>query len=200
MKLDAIIFDVGNVLVDWNPRHLYAPPFQGDTAAMERFLATICTPAWHNRLDAGESFAAVIAETIALHPEHRALIEAYDHGWPRMFRGAIPGMPELLAELAARLPLYALTNFPGEKYADFCASFPFVALFRDVLVSSEVRLTKPDPRIFHLAAERFGVDPAATLFIDDRADNVAAAARSGFLTHRFTDPASLKAALAAFGL
>lgn len=196
MAINAIIFDIGGVLVDWHPHHLYGELFAGDMVAMEQFLGTVCTPAWHNRLDGGETFAALIAETVMRFPEMQAMIEAYDHGWPRMFRGVIPGMPELVAELAATgLPLFAITNFPAEKFAAFSAAYPVMRHFRDVLVSGSVGLTKPDPRIFELAVQRFGIEPATTLFIDDRAENVAAAADCGFLTHRFTEAARLAAAL-----
>lgn len=196
MVPSAVIFDIGGVLVDWDPRHLYGALFAGDMAAMERFLGTICTPEWHNRLDGGETFAALIAETVARFPEAREMIEAYDKGWTRMFRGAIPGMTDLVAELAAtNMPLFALTNFPAEKYDAFAAAWPVMAHFRDVLVSGREGLTKPDPRIFARAAERFGVTPETTLFIDDRAENVAAAKACGFLTHHFVDAAGLRDAL-----
>lgn len=196
MPLTAVIFDIGGVLVDWDPRHLYGELFAGDIPAMEHFLGTICTPAWHNRLDGGETFAALIAETVARFPHMQAMIQAYDHGWPGMFRGMIPGMPELVAELAATgLPLFAITNFPAEKFAAFAATCPVMQHFRDVLVSGSVGLTKPDPRIFELAVQRFGIEPATTLFIDDRAENVAAAVNCGFLAHQFTNAASLSAAL-----
>lgn len=187
--------------MDWDPRHLYGKLFAGDYEGMEHFLGTICTPAWHDRLDGGETFAALIAETVARHPDMRAMIEAYDHGWPRMFRGAIPGMPELLADLAATgLPLFAITNFPAEKFAAFRSAWPFMRHFRDVLVSGEVGMTKPDRRIFQLATRRFGIEPATTLFIDDRPENVAAARECGFLIHQFRDAAGLAVTLREHGV
>lgn len=189
---DAVIFDLGNVLVDWDPRHFYRDLFEGNDWATEEFLREVCSPAWHHRLDGGLSFAEGIAELTAEHPHCAALIDAYDWGWPQMFRGEIEGTVEILSNLAARgMPLYAVTNFPAEKFDAFVAGFSFMRHFRDVIVSGREGLTKPDLRIFELAARRFGVVPARTLFIDDRAENVAAAEAIGFRGHHFTGPEAL---------
>ena len=127
--VDAVIFDLGGVLVDWNPRHLYRALFD-DEAAMEDFLATVCTPAWHNRLDGGESFAAAIAALSRDFPERRALIEAYDSGWPRMFKGPITGTVAVLERLAAAgLPtrLQDIAGFRQEGLADADALMTLMA-------------------------------------------------------------------------
>lgn len=198
--LEAVIFDLGGVLVDWDPRHLYRDLI-ADEAALERFVTEVCPMSWHRRLDAGESFAAAIAERITQFPREAALIRAYDTGWPRMFKGQIAGTVDLLSALdAAGMPLYAITNFPTEKWSEFLASYPFSQRFRDVIVSGREGIIKPDRRIYDLAMRRFQVRPEHTLFIDDRADNAAAAAAVGFRTHHFSDPARLEAALREAGL
>lgn len=189
---DAVIFDLGGVLVDWDPRHFYRDLFEGNDWAMEAFLGEVCTPDWHNRLDGGLSFAEGIADLGRIHPHCSALIDAYDWGWPQMFHGAIDGSVAILEDLAARgMPLYAITNFPAEKFDAFVDAFPFMRHFRDVVVSGREGLTKPDPRLFERAIARFGITPARTLFIDDRADNVAAAEALGLRGHHFQGPDGL---------
>lgn len=193
--IEAVIFDLGNVLVDWDPRHLYRDLI-ADEAAVERFVSEICPMSWHRRLDAGEPFAAAIADRITEFPKEAALIRVYDTGWPRMFKGEIAGTVALLSALdAAGMALYAITNFPAEKWPEFLTSYPFSQRFRDVIVSGREGVIKPDRRIYDLAVRRFQVRPEHTLFIDDRADNIEAAAALGFRTHHFKEPAGLEAAL-----
>ncbi|MDA5194880.1 HAD family hydrolase [Govanella unica] len=192
LTYDAVIFDLGGVLVDWDPRHVYRDLFEGNDWALEAFLSEVCSPDWHTKLDGGMSFAEGMAVLTAEHPHCAALIDAYDWGWPQMFRGEIEGAVDVLESLAAQgMPLYALSNFPAEKFDAFVASFPFMRHFRDVIVSGREGLTKPDLRIFELAVNRFGVTPQRTLYIDDRAENVAAAVAIGFRGHHFTGPEGL---------
>ena len=198
-SLTAIVFDVGNVLVDWSPRHLYARVFS-NADERERFLAEVVTLDWHFQHDAGARFADTLPALIAQHPHYEAEIRAYRSRWLETVNGEIAGMAELLDALAAQLPLFAITNFSQELYPEFAAAYPIMNRFRDVVVSGAERLVKPDPRIFALAIQRFGIEPASSLFIDDRADNVAAAAAAGFRVHQFIDAPALRAELARYGL
>ena len=192
MATKAVVFDLGGVLIDWDPRHLYRK-LLADEAAVEEFLATVCTPEWNAELDRGRPFAEGVAELVERHPEHAANIAAYHERWPEMVAGDIPGTVEVLAELrAAGVPLYALTNWSGETFAITRGRFEFLEWFDGLLVSGEERVTKPDPAIFRLLLDRFGLDPAATVFVDDAEANVAAARRLGIDAIRFTGPDDLR--------
>lgn len=198
-----VIFDLGGVLIDWDPRHLYRAMFDGDEAAMERFLAEICTPDWNLSFDAGRPWAEGIAELVERHPHERERIEAYRARWIEMIGGPIPGTVELLARLdAAGVPLYALTNWSVETFALVRPdpAYAFLDRFRTIFVSGELGMVKPDPAIFRHALEAIGAPPERCLFIDDSAKNVAAAAGLGLLAHRFTGPAALHAELLRLGL
>ena len=196
----AVLFDLGGVLIDWNPRHLYRRLF-ADEPAMEAFLAGICTAEWNLEQDRGRPFAEAVRLLCDKHPHLSEEIRAYDARWDEMLRGEIAESVRCLDELRrGGTRLYALTNWSIEKFPVALARFPFLGWFEGVLVSGEVGLVKPDPRIFRLAAEQFSLEPAATLFVDDAAANTEAAAALGFRTHRFTDPANLRRALVACGL
>jgi len=193
------VFDLGGVLIDWNPRHLYRKLFE-DEAKMERFLSEVCSPVWNVTLDAGMSFDEGIAELLRRHPDEAHLIRAWKERWEEMLGGAIEGAVALLDELhAAGMPLYALTNWSAETFPIGRRHFPFLERFRDIVVSGQEKIVKPDPRIFELLVRRTGVAPERTVFIDDAERNVAAAARLGFRAVRFTDPESLRASLTALG-
>jgi 2-haloacid dehalogenase len=197
----AVVFDLGGVLIDWNPRHLYRKLFPGDEAAMEHFLTTVCTPAWNLEQDRGRSLQEATTLLQATHPEQAELIAAYYGRWPEMLDGAIPGSVALLEELvAAGIPVYALTNWSAETFPYARPRFPFLDLFRGIIVSGEEGLVKPDARLFGRAAERFGLEPSRTLFIDDAAHNVAGAELAGFRGALFTTPEALHRELQAFGL
>ena len=198
-KPGSIVFDVGGVLYDWHPRHLYKKLID-DPARLEDFLANVVTLEWHFQHDEGRPVAETSAELIERFPEHRALIEAYDPRWLETIPGPIPGMIELVDELAAAgVPLYAITNFSHEFWPRFIATAPVFRHFRDIVVSGDERLVKPDPRIFALAMQRFGVAAGEALFIDDRADNVAASAAAGFVGHVFDGVAPLRRRLRELG-
>jgi 2-haloacid dehalogenase len=193
----AVVFDLGGVLIDWDPRHLYRR-LLADEAAVEEFLATVCTPEWNAELDRGRPFAEGVAELVERHPEHAAAIAAYHERWPEMVAGDIPGTVEVLAELrAAGVPLYALTNWSAETFAITRGRFEFLEWFDGLLVSGEERVTKPDPAIFQLLLDRFGLDPTATVFVDDSEANVAAARRLGFDAIGFTGHEELRRELVA---
>lgn len=200
MPLKAVVFDLGGVLIDWDPRYLYRKLLD-DEAAVEEFLATVCTPEWNAEQDRGRPFAEGVAELVERHPVHAAAITAYHERWPEMLGGAVGGTVEVLAELrAAGVPVYALTNWSAETFGIARERFEFLEWFDGVLVSGEERMIKPDPAIFRLLLDRFGLDPGATFYIDDSPANVAAADRLGFDAVRFTSPAQLRRDLEARGL
>jgi len=200
VPLKAVVFDLGGVLIDWDPRYLYRKLLD-DEAAVEEFLATVCTPEWNAEQDRGRPFAEGVAELVGRHPVHAAAITAYQERWPEMLGGAVGGTVEVLAELrAAGVPVYALTNWSAETFGIARERFEFLEWFDGVLVSGEERMIKPDPAIFRLLLDRFGLDPGATFYIDDSPANVAAADRLGFDAVRFTSPAQLRRDLEARGL
>ena len=197
MSTKAVVFDLGGVLIDWDPRYLYRK-LLADEAAVEEFLATVCTPEWNAELDRGRPFAEGVAELVERHPEHAAAIAAYHERWPEMLAGDLPGTVEVLAELwAAGVPLYALTNWSAETFAITRGRFEWLDWFDGLLVSGEERMTKPDPAFFRLLLDRFGLDPGATVFVDDSEANVAAARELGIDAVRFTGPDRLRRELSA---
>lgn len=197
----VVLFDVGNVLVDWNPRAFFARHI-ADAAALDRFLSEVATPAWHAQHDAGRPFAETSAELIARFPGDAAMIRLWGDRFVDTIGPPLPGMADLVAALDARgVPLYAITNFSHEFWPAFAArEAALLAPFRDILVSGEVKLLKPDPAIYALALARFGLAPADAVFVDDRPENVAGAEAAGMHAHRFADAATLGVALAGYGL
>lgn len=196
----AIVFDLGGVLIDWNPRHLYRKLFD-DTEAMEHFLSEVCTPAWNAQQDAGRPFAEATALLIEQYPEHAAMIRAYDRRWEEMVAGAFEPSVAVLEALAAQdHPLYALTNWSAEKFGLMRERFAFLNHFEDILVSGEVGLKKPDPRIYDLLLERIGYDAEDCLFIDDARPNVEAARTLGFHAIHLDRPGALAQKLQDFGI
>ena len=197
----VVVFDLGGVLLDWNPRHLYRKLFDGDDVAMERFLATVCTSDWNEEQDAGRTFADACALLKSEHPARAELIDAWVERQSEMFSGAIAGTVEILAELrAVGVPLYALTNFSAETFPAARERFEFLGWFRGTLVSGDVKMIKPDPRIFEHFLEIFDIDPPHAVYIDDRQNNVDAATALSMHGVLFTDPPRLRAELVRLGL
>ena len=197
----AVIFDVGNVLFPWNARRLYERLIDDDRA-LAAFLRNVVTEDWHFQHDAGRPFAETSAELIARFPEHRALIEAWGARFSDTIGPPLPGMAEIVADLdAAGVPLFGITNFSGEFWIPFRAREAAIFdRFRDIVVSGDERVVKPDPAIYALAIVRFGLAPGAMLFVDDRAENVAGAEAAGIWGHHFGGAAALRAELVGFGL
>ncbi|HQT78394.1 MAG TPA: HAD family phosphatase [Rhodopila sp.] len=192
----TVIFDLGGVLIDWNPRYLYRRLFNGDEVAMEHFLTHVCSPAWNHLQDGGRPFIDAEAEAIARHPHQRPLIEAWFSRFNEMIPGPIDGTVAILAELRDRnVPLYALTNWSAETYVGQPDRFDFLSWFAGIVVSGQERLTKPDPRIFRRLLDRYGIDPARAVFIDDIARNVAGAESVGLRGIQFTGAEALRQAL-----
>jgi 2-haloacid dehalogenase len=198
--LDTVVFDLGGVLIDWDPRHLYRSLF-ADEAAMEEFLATVCTPEWNAEQDRGRSLAEATAALVERHPEHAELIEAFYGRWDEMVGEPIAGTVALARELKARgVRLVALSNWSAETFPRARPRLAFLDEFEGVLVSGSVGMIKPDPAIFEIFVERHGVDPATAVFVDDSPKNVRAAADAGFDAIPFESPAQLRGELRARGL
>ncbi len=194
--IDAILFDLGGVLIDWNPRHVYREHFGRDGAAMEAFLDRVVPMTWNHEMDAGKSFDDAVRERQLLFPEHAGLIALWRDRWPDMLGGPIEPTVGLLRELrSAGRRLLALTNWSAETFPVARARYGFLDWFESIFVSGEERLAKPDPRFFELALTRAALVPSRTLFIDDNLANIEAAAAMGFDTHRFVEPEGLRSAL-----
>jgi HAD superfamily hydrolase (TIGR01549 family) len=196
----ALLWDFGNVIVRWDPRTLYAKIFT-DPVECDRFLGEVCTMAWHAAHDRGVTFADNRAGLLARHPAHEAAILAWESRWPEMFSGSVPETEAAIEALHARgVPQYGLSNVSMEVIDQVRGLSPAFGRLKDAVLSGDVGLAKPDPAIFRLACERFGLQPADMLFVDDSAANIAAARALGFDVHHFTDPAALRPALEARGL
>jgi 2-haloacid dehalogenase len=196
----AVVFDIGNVLLRWEPRILLRRLLP-DEAAVEAFLTDVDFPAWNLAQDAGRSWADGVATIAAAQPRHAATAAAFDVRWIETIPGEVPGSVAILEALdAAGRPLYAITNFSAEKWAVTLPLHPFLARFRDVVVSAHERVVKPDPAIFRRFLARNGLEAGACVFIDDSAANVAAACALGMDAIAFTDAPALAAALRARGL
>jgi len=197
----AVIFDVGHVLYDWDPRYLYRRLI-GNDRALDAFLRDVCTLDWHFQHDQGRPFADTSAELIALHPQSADLIRAWGSRFVEQIGDPMPDMPHLVADLAAAsVPMFALTNFSQDFWPPFRQREAWLFdRFQGFVVSGEEGVVKPDPAIYALALERFGLKPAEAFFVDDRQANVDAATALGIHARLFTDAAALRADLVEMGL
>jgi len=197
----AVVFDLGGVLIDWNPRYLYRKLFPGDEAGMEAFLAEVTTAEWNVQQDAGRPWDEAIESLAKEHPDRRDLIAAFRRRWEEMLGGAIEPTVEIVAELRrAGVRLFALTNWSAETFPIALPRFPFLRWFEGIVVSGEVGIVKPDERIFRHLIERYRLDVRTTLFVDDVEANVRAAEALGFRTIRYVGPERLRARLVELGL
>lgn len=198
--IQAVVFDVGRVLYQWDMAVLI-DTLTDDAALRDHILSEVITEAWHFQHDAGRPLADMLAERIAEFPHAERFLRAYATRFNETIPGPVAGSLEIVRELAsAGVPLYAITNFGAEFWAAFRPTAPIFDLFGDIVVSGEEKLVKPDPAIYALAAERFGHAPRAMLFIDDNLANVEAARACGWHAHHFTDAMRLRADLVDRGL
>lgn len=198
--VEAVVFDVGRVLVEWDMRGLFARLID-DPARLDWFLANVVTEAWHFEHDAGRDLAEMVAARKREFPGNDALIDAYATRFGETIPGNVPGSHAIVRALADRaVPLFAITNFASPFWRDYRAGERLFDLFGDIVVSGDEKIAKPDARIFALAARRFGHAPRAMLFIDDNAANIDAARALGWQVHHFQDSKTLRADLSARGL
>lgn len=192
----TIIFDLGSVLIDWNPRYLYRKIFATE-AEIDNFLQNICTSDWNEEQDAGRSLQEATEMLVANHPAHEAQIRAYYGRWKEMLNGEIPGSVQLLRQLkeSGKYKLYALTNWSNETFPLALVEFPFLQWFDGIVVSGREKQRKPFPSFYQLLLNRYQVDAEHALFIDDNLRNVKAAEEQGIDSVHFVHPEQLKDAL-----
>ena len=190
-----VVFDLGAVLIEWDPRHLYRKVFK-DEEQMEWFLAHVCHSEWNLEQDKGRSFDDAVIEAKARHPKHAVEIAMYRDRWMEMVPGAILGSVNILDALHKKgAPLYAITNWNGDTFRATRNRFPFLNLFGDIVVSGDEKMLKPAPEIFHLLAKRNNIKLADSIFIDDSMKNVKGAEAVGMHGHHFTSPEGLRSEL-----
>jgi 2-haloacid dehalogenase len=197
----AVVFDLGGVLIDWNPRYLYRQLFSGDDAAMETFLADITTQDWNLQQDAGRPWAEAVESLSKQHPEQAELIAAYRDRWAETLGEAVQPTVQVLDDLRrSGVRLFALSNWSAETFPVARPRYPFLEWFEGIVISGEVGITKPDLRLYRHLLDRYGLDPTTTVFIDDNEANILAAEELGMIAIRFEDGPSVRRALAGLGL
>lgn len=199
-NITTVVFDVGKVLFKWDLRHLYAKLIS-DEAEREYFVTHIVTPDWHYQHDEGRSLQDMVTERVAQYPQYAELIRAYEARITETIPGPVPGTHDIVRTLSSNnVPLFVITNFGAEFWDRFRPAQPIFDHFGDILVSGVEKLVKPDPAIYALALDRFGLQPGEAIFIDDNEDNIVSARANGFFGHHFTDAAKLRAELVALNL
>ena len=201
MTVSAVVFDVGNVHYGWDPDSFLVRQIADDEARL-RFVEDADVYGWHETLDGGRPYAEAAAEFTEKFPEYARVIAAWSDHFGETITGPVPGTHELVAELDAKgIPLFAITNFSADFWPPFHErEQAFFTRFRDIVVSGQVKLLKPDPAIYFLALDRFRLRPAEALFVDDREINVEAALAVGMQAHLFTGADDLRARLVSEGL
>lgn len=194
--IETVIFDLGGVLVDWNPKYLYRKIFD-DEATVEYFLKEVCTSDWNEQQDAGRPLAEATRILVDKHPDYETEIRAYYGRWEEMLGGAIHETVDILKQIHAQQKhrLYALTNWSHETFPIAIERYDFLQLFEGILVSGQEKLKKPDPRIYQLIMDRYKIKPEGAIFIDDNTKNVAAAKAQGIEAIHFKSPGQLRSAL-----
>jgi FMN phosphatase YigB (HAD superfamily) len=194
------VFDLGGVFVEWDPMLLFRKLFKTEEEA-RWFQDNICTKDWNLEFDAGDIYAEGVAKLITRFPRYWREIQAYDLRWKETLGPFIKGTVAIHNELVmAEIPTFAITNFSWEKWVSCLGEWPFLEKFDGVVVSGLERLVKPDPRIFRLFCERYGLSPESCVFIDDNEINVLAAQKFGMRAIQFTDPKALRKELIGMGL
>ncbi|MBI2067141.1 MAG: HAD family phosphatase [Deltaproteobacteria bacterium] len=201
MERSVIVFDLGGVLIDWNPRHFYRNFFGGNEEEMEWFLAEVCNYEWNSHHDLGATFEENSRGLIEQYPQYKAAIQAYFFEFEKMLGPPMQGSLDIVKELSDRgQPLYVLTNWSAETFPRAREIFPFLSWFKGIVVSGEVRMAKPDPAIFYRLLDTFSFRAEEAVFIDDREENVVAAERIGFYPIHFQSPQHLRHELVSLGL
>jgi 2-haloacid dehalogenase len=199
--LPTIIFDFGGVLIDWDARYLYRKIFQGDEEAMTRFFEEVDFYEWNVQQDAGRPFSEAVEVLSRQHPAFSDLIRAYDTRWEESIGGPIQPVVEILSSLKnSGYPLAALSNWSAEKFQLIRKNYRFLEWFETIIISGEVKLVKPDPRIYLLLLERIQRPAEECIFIDDSASNIQAAQEFGIQTIHFQSPGQLKTELHQMGI
>ena len=201
-QIDCVVFDIGNVLVRWDPRNLYRRMGYPDAETTSILAEIGLLEINHRVLDAGGAFGATLAQLVERFPQHAEFIHAFDARWLELLGGAINPTVAILERLKqAGVPVHAISNYNREKFDIARALFPFLNTFDELVLSGDVGLVKPDAEIFELLIRRRDLVVGRTVFIDDSADNVATANQLGFATIHFNEAATnLRAELLRLGL
>ena len=200
-KIDTIIFDLGAVLIDWNPRHLYRKIFKTEDE-ITWFLENVCTSEWNDQQDAGRSFEEATEELLAKHPEWEIPVRAWYGRWHETIQGPIHGTVEILRFIkeSEQFRLYALTNWSAETFPWALSNFDFLHWFEGIVVSGVEKMRKPYPEFYQILFDRYKVNPASALFIDDNIKNIEAGKSLGLTTIHFSSPEQLKTELNHLGI
>jgi 2-haloacid dehalogenase len=200
-KVDTIVFDLGGVLIDWNPRYLYRKIFKSEEE-ITWFMENICTSEWNDQQDAGRSFEVATAELLAVYPEHEVPIRAWYERWQESIGGAITGTVAILDEIRQqrKYKLYALTNWSAETFPWALDNFEFLHWFEGIVVSGREKTRKPFADIYDILIKRHVIEPKSALFIDDNVRNIHGAQVAGLQTIRFESPEQLRQELVKMGV
>ncbi|MBF0279382.1 MAG: HAD family phosphatase [SAR324 cluster bacterium] len=201
MQIHTIVFDLGGVLIDWNPRYLFRKVFQNDSARMEYFLSEICTASWNVQQDAGRTFDEGCAVLKKEYPDYADAIDAYHFRWEEMLGDAnleVVSMLKFFKE--SKFPVYALTNWSKEKFPIARNRFDFLQKFDGILVSGEVGLKKPDPKFFQLLFQTYSFEALGSVFIDDSLENIEAAQQLGMHGIHFKNASQLRKEFSELGI
>ncbi len=199
-EIKAVLFDIGNVMITWHPENLFRKIIT-NTERRQHFLTNVVPMSWHDRHDAGVTFAENRIQALADFPEFADEIHAFDNRFDEMLGAPIPETMAIIEELEAKgIPQYALTNMPQEKAEMVFSKIPAFRHMRDVIISGVEKIVKPDPRIYDIALKRMGLPPEAVFFTDDNRANIEAAEVKGFVTHLFDRPDTLRPAMVAAGI
>jgi len=201
MQINTIIFDLGGVMIDWNPRYLYKKIFD-DEAEMDYFLNNVCTMAWNHEQDAGRSLKDAEELLIPQFPKYESQIRDFYGRWTEMLNGTVARSVEIQQQLIRdpRYKVVALTNWSAETWVWALDIFPFLHDFEDVLVSGQEKMAKPEHRIYELCLERFGIEADKSVFIDDSERNVIAAREVGIHAIHFQSAEQMEGELRAMGV
>ena len=201
-KIETIVFDLGSVLIDWNPEYVYQKVFNGDTEKMNWFLNNVCTMDWNIEQDAGRTIAEANRIKIAEFPAYEKEIKIYYSKWADMISGAIEGTLEIFEAIktSKNYNYYALTNWSAETWPIALEMFPFLSTFEGVVVSGQEKTRKPFDEIYHTLLNRYQLDPKTTVFIDDNPDNIETANRLGIHGIHFQSPEQLNKELKKLGV
>ena len=197
MEIKNIIFDLGGVLIDWNPRYLYRKVFHNEVE-MEYFLEKICNPEWNLKQDAGRSFDEATNALVNKFPQYEKEIKEYFSNWTKMIGGAIEENVALIEDLKDKYRLFGLTNWSAETFPIVLNQYPFFKEFEGIVVSGTEKIVKPDAQIYHLLLTRYGLIANESLFIDDNLENINAADKLGFKTIHLEENVNLKSELQKF--
>jgi 2-haloacid dehalogenase len=201
-KIDTIIFDIGKVLIDWNPMIFYIDAFNGDTQKAKWFLENVCNHDFNLALDAGKDWQQSIEEKVSEYPEYEKHIRMYLEHWEAMILGPINGTVEIFRKMkdSKKYRIYAITNWSDFTFTQTYEKYDFLKWFEGITVSGRIKIVKPDPAIYHYTLKKYSIEAGNSVFIDDNKANVDAAIELGINGILYTSPEELAASLKSYGI